>query len=213
MVFKTKKAEIEHFRKYLHESEEWIQLEGQAFNDVCGLIERHPSKDEKIGSGIDAIYVRRNPKFPSQRSFWIRRTDGSETDFSYLRCIDGCDKSSRHWFNIACRYAVTNQTIEFKRQAFIDYETIVCPMTGEQLTWQSCHVDHESPTFNELVDAFIQKRKIVLLESLYEKRTDGDCEVRFASFALAEDWRTFHAGNARLRVVSVKANLTRKRGR
>ena len=106
MVFKTKKAAIEHFRKYLHEAEEWKPLEGDAFDDVCGLIMRHPSKDEKIGSGIDAIYVRQNPMFPTQRSFWIRRTDGTETDFSYLRCIDGCDKSARHWFNAACRYAV-----------------------------------------------------------------------------------------------------------
>jgi hypothetical protein len=211
LEFKTKKAAVEHFRKYLHESDEWKPLQGKPLDDLIELIERHPSKEEKIGCGIAAVYVRRNPMFPSQRSFWIRRNDGTETDFSYLRCIDGKDKPARHWFNAACRYAVQNQILDFKRRAFLESSTVTCEITGSALTWKTCHVDHSSPRFEDLVAAFISKRGLTQFESLYEKDSDGECEVKFTSLALTDDWRAYHAGNAKLRIISVQANLKRKR--
>jgi hypothetical protein len=208
--FKTKKAAIEHFRKYLNGTQEGQPLDAAAFDDVMWLIKRHPSASEKIGCGIASIYVRRNPTFPSQRSFWIQRADGSETDFSYLRCIDGKDKSAQHWFVQACRWAVVKQILAFKQRAFAA-GCATCSVTGQLVGWSSCHVDHESPQFAALVASFVTEFDIDVESVAVSGCSDNECAPRFASPAMHNMWSEYHRKHATLRIVTAEINLKRKR--
>ena len=54
---------------------------------LLDLLELHPQRDDKIGRGIDHFEIRTNPKFVKQRSFYLVRIDGSETDFSFVKCL------------------------------------------------------------------------------------------------------------------------------
>ncbi len=207
---KTKKEAIAHFKRYLNEARCWQPLAGDALEDLLWLIARHPSASEKIGCGIAAVYVRRNPVFPSQRSFWIQRTDGSETDFSYLLCLNGKDRSSQQWFSQACRWSVTAQILEFKRRAFA-VGRVLCSVTGQPVDWHSCHVDHEAPQFSEMVDAFVREHQIDVASVEIAGHADGDCSARFASQAMDDLWSEYHRTRAALRIVTTAVNLRRKR--
>lgn len=49
------------------------------------LLLRHANYDEKKGSGIEAIVAMLSPE--GSPCFGVRRTDGSEVEFSFRRCI------------------------------------------------------------------------------------------------------------------------------
>lgn len=51
------------------------------------LKQGHDRASDKIGVGVKEIVVKPHPKFIS-KCFVIVRTDGSEEDFSYLKCVD-----------------------------------------------------------------------------------------------------------------------------
>jgi len=58
------------------------------------VLDLHPDAADKIGVGVEYFYVgmtRDGDKFnvrPDATGIWIKRTDGSEVDFSYRTCID-----------------------------------------------------------------------------------------------------------------------------
>ncbi|KAG0597885.1 hypothetical protein M758_12G027900 [Ceratodon purpureus] len=56
---------------------------------VRDLLEYHPNAEKKRGSGIDFIKIKRHHTFKDVRCFWVVRTDGTETDFSYHKCLKG----------------------------------------------------------------------------------------------------------------------------
>jgi len=63
-----------------------ISAEGQAF--VKDLLKLHDKCDEKMGQGIASIKVGRNPDYPETSCFMVKRTDDTEVDFSYLKCLN-----------------------------------------------------------------------------------------------------------------------------
>ncbi|KAK7321667.1 hypothetical protein VNO77_32524 [Canavalia gladiata] len=55
---------------------------------VDKLLVYHPHFEDKIGCGLESIMVDRHPHWYS-RCFFVVRTDGSWTDFSYKICLQG----------------------------------------------------------------------------------------------------------------------------
>ncbi|ESQ52703.1 hypothetical protein EUTSA_v10016128mg [Eutrema salsugineum] len=47
----------------------------------------HPDKDSKLGSGVDFITVDKHTTFTESRCFFVVSTDGAKQDFSYRKCI------------------------------------------------------------------------------------------------------------------------------
>ena len=62
-----------------------LSNEAQAF--VLDLLKFHASPAEKEGAGVKAVKVGCNPEFPDTSCFVIVRVDGTEADFSYIKCI------------------------------------------------------------------------------------------------------------------------------
>uniref|UniRef100_A0A0E0EPE7 Uncharacterized protein n=1 Tax=Oryza meridionalis TaxID=40149 RepID=A0A0E0EPE7_9ORYZ len=52
------------------------------------VLVHHPSSEDKIGCGVDAIMVGKHPDFRKSRCLFIVRTNGETEDFSYRKCIN-----------------------------------------------------------------------------------------------------------------------------
>lgn len=167
---------------------------------IISLLENHPSKDEKIGCGIERIEVRFNP--PKHNGFWIIRKDGTQIDFSYLVCIGGSSIKSD------CKSVARNEVVpfilEFKQDFFQDNEYNICPITGKEISFLNSHVHHSNESFDNLFNEFF---KDINLDSI--KIVDsGAINKLFADRKLAKEWCEFHNSRAKLQVVSVIANLS-----
>lgn len=121
---------------------------------LLGLLQRHPSADIKIGAGIRYFFVRQN--CVSGRitlGLWIRRTDDSAIDFSWVECLT----PSQHKTQVlnAMRTAIQDQVYAFKSQTFLRVSSVPCCLSGLSVT--ICNADvHHDPTFLELAERFVE---------------------------------------------------------
>jgi hypothetical protein len=173
---------------------------------LLSLLGFHKHCKQKIGGGVLAFTVETNPLFPSQTGFWITRLDGSRTDFSFVECISPapairCLKS-------AMRQEIAAQVIAAKNAVFDKSPRCACPISGDSLSRDNCHVDHEPPdTFDVIADRFIAAMDINP-ETIEMTGGDGVVGEEFVDRALALAWSDFHARHAKLRMVSALANLS-----
>ncbi|TXH46397.1 MAG: DUF3223 domain-containing protein [Desulfurellales bacterium] len=207
--FKTKKELQDRVRSIL-----WAYRHGDIVNmfDAPFLTElfgMHPSAVQKIGCGIAAIEVRRNPVYTNTQGFWIIRLDGSETDISYLECLTETPHHKR--FERACRVAVEPSIIKFKQQAFdAAGGKLRCPFTGDWLSFAGAHVDHIAPkTFQSMLADFVRKHGIdVESVKVNGKCVDGAIQDTLDNAGLEQSWIQYHDALADLRVVSRTGNLS-----
>ncbi|OLE14274.1 MAG: hypothetical protein AUI36_39185, partial [Cyanobacteria bacterium 13_1_40CM_2_61_4] len=169
-----------------------------------GLLRNHPRAREKIGSGVVSICVRVNPGFPENRNrgFWLTRTDGTGTDFSYLKCISPIPQE--RLFKIAARRAVAAQLDQFKTVYFQECQNegglVRCPVTGDWIARGDAQVDHEHPmTFDALLNEFIHARGIDTSRVEIAGLEDGAIGRSFSDRSLLRDWREYHQQRAHLR--------------
>lgn len=98
-------------------------------DDLIALLECYDSVivdgPSKIGGGVGSFFRRRNTgEGYSTPGFWVRRVDGSETDFSYLAAVRGVPKSNAQEFYDACRSAVGADLKAAKARHYIDCAVI-----------------------------------------------------------------------------------------
>lgn len=179
------------------------EIDGPEEKFLRSLFTRHQSAAEKIGVGIARIRVKRMLPFGTA-GFEIERLDGSRTDISYKECLT--PSKPPFWFRQACRTAVVDQIQAVKQQAFAESFEFACPVTGEVITLESCHVHHEKPwEFEAIVTAFIVERSLDLLAIQYVGG-DNVTKSSFADQTLTRDFAEFHRRRASLCVVSRTAN-------
>ena len=208
-AFRTKKDAEVFVQSILNRQPLGQELDSDDLTFVLALLELHPKAAEKVGVGVAGIAVVSEPTWGT-RHFEVVRTDGSTTDFSFMKCLYPATKL--RLFKQACRHAVADDIIEFRHRAFDaadDAGHIVCPILGVPVTRLEAHVDHEPPrTFDELVQEFIQREQIDIDEVAVTGLGDGELRKGLADSELEDRWRQFHRMNAHLRVVSAKANLS-----
>lgn len=206
-VFTTKKAVDAYMRQILHSSSVGTPLAGEDLRAVYDLLLRHPAAEQKIGVGVAAISVQTESNW-NTRHFQITRNDGSTTDFSFKKCIT--PPSNMLLFRCACRHAAAEQIIAFRNATFAEASgKVVCPFSGALLTPKTSHVDHVPPnTFENLVQQFVTENGIDVNSVVFTGRADNEMRKGFADLSLQIGWQTFHAARAKLRIVSVRANLS-----
>lgn len=200
-------TDLERCRTILYGHQIGETVKGADHDFLVELLGRHPTAAEKIGSGIARFEVRINPRF-HKFCFWLIRTDGSSTDFSFMRCLNGAP-SHRSLARSAMRAEILPQIHSFKLAGL--QTGTRCSVSGEALN-ENCHVDHHEPSFEELADRFAETEggydAIQLTPSL-----DGHVGRRLADPFLAVRWEDFHREHAHLRLVTAHINLTKKRKR
>lgn len=98
--WKTQAAALAHFKDMLACcSDNQIVEDRSDHDDLVALLERYDAvitdSPAKIGCGIDCFFRRQNVgEGYSTPGFWVRRTDGTDTDFSYIGAVKGQPKSN-----------------------------------------------------------------------------------------------------------------------
>lgn len=173
---------------------------------LLDLLAMHPEAADKLSAGVDCFEVRDNG---STTGFWIVRSDGSAIDFSFTKRL----RTPSHAEQVrgAMRAAVQDQKFTVRDAAFAAGE-VYCPVTGDLLTPQTCHVHHDGDAFVDIADAFAEG--VGGYEGIQVVPADDGIGRRLADEGLREAWHVYHRDAARLVVVSRHANLSvLKRGR
>ncbi|WP_018791465.1 DCL family protein [Salinispora arenicola] len=204
--FKTKKAAEDACRSILYGYPQGgIVTDPDHRQFLDDLLLRHHDPVGKIGCGILRYEVRQNPAYPSQTSFYLVRVDGTETDFSFIRCITPTNQ--RYSALEAMRQAIAPQVIAVVERTFAEQKTVTCALTGVPLiSRQDAHVDHAQPTFLDLATAFAEN--VGGWDMVQVASGDGVIGTQMADDQQREAWCVFHAERANLRVVSIQANLS-----
>ena len=210
-VFLTKKAAMEFFKEMLGRyNDDQIVEEGDAVL-LRALIERHPEATHKIGCGVISFYKARTDMPTS--CFWVKRRDGSVTDFSYRTCVDAKGKSLYQEFAEACREAVRKDLIAAKGTHFRRYADsdgcVACEVTGETIRIDEAHMDHMKPmTFQVIVETFLVANRLQITPNMLSRPRDAQFATTFTDSTVAERFRQYHHQIAKLRIVKAKANLS-----
>lgn len=204
--FTTQQELIERIKAILWSYEVGDMVSRDDARFLAALLHSHPYGDQKIGIGIASIEVRVNPEYPSTRGFYINRYDGTGTDFSYQKCLR--KPTHRQKVLRAMRYEIAPQIITFKRAEF-DRGDVFCPYTGDKVTWDNAHVDHESPmTFEKLAESYVE----LIIGTFEMVSIVGDGEDNSYAYRLdrqvADSWMDYHRTHAKLRILSTTANLS-----
>ena len=180
-------------------------------NFLYALVDmHHPDGDLKIGVGVARMEVRQNRTYRNNREFWIVRTDGTETDFSFMECLRPSTPLSK--FKNACRVAVALDVAAVKADFWRGRESAVCPLTGSAMTFADSHVHHAGPfDFAAIVQSFIAQDGIEVSSVQLTGIADGEIGDRFNDPELERRFVAYHNNLAQLQVVSAFGNLSTAR--
>lgn len=223
-LWATQTAALEHFKAMLHRYADNETVEDRAdHDDLVALLERYDGAiidgPSKIGAGIDSFFRRRNVGVGySTPGFWVRRIDGSETDFSYPNAVRGEPKSPQQEFYDACRDAVAADLLAAKKGHFKLHgdasARVPCDLTETLITFEDAHLDHAYPTFGQLVVSFRAANgwQHGVPAGTLTPPDDAQTITKFADPQVAERFRAFHRGAAMLRVIARSRNLAMAAG-
>lgn len=200
------KAEAElHIRLILEEHRPASgvkKLSPEASRFARDLLDLHPHKEIVIGPGIDVFYCQMVEK--NALRFLLRRTDGTVWDFSWRNCLNPPTPEKR--LTAILRTEIQDQIEDFRNCLIFPLQ---CPVSGDTITRISCHIDHQEPdTFNALVTAWLRATGYSpdSIETLHKEQYGGRASIKDRT--IAEQWRSYHRSNARLRAVLAYANLS-----
>lgn len=205
LIFRTKKAAIEHMKPILNGPPIHATLSGPDHTFLLDLLALHPDANAKIGKGVSHFTVEWNEY--SQRGFQLHRVDGTSTDFSVYKCFDG-KHNRKAQVQLALRTATMYQISRFRDHQF-SMGTVVCPLSGQVLTSDTCHVDHESPaTFDLLSQQWMLESGLDIETVTITNSADNNQGRTLTDPDQIASWQRFHLLHARLRLVSARANLS-----
>lgn len=201
-TFASKIEATRAVRDILHNTKPGTHIDGADLELLVGLIGLHERSDEKVGAGIASVSVEIIEY--GQPGFWIHRTDGTSTDFSYRKALA---KPSRHGeVRAVMRRAIADSVLNFKRQLFAHRSEVPCPVTGQMLTWDFGEVDHIVP-FNRIADEFLSVMKIEPSD-IQLHSADGQIGSRLEP-GLHAMWVDWHDRSAQYRYVHPGVNRRR----
>ncbi|KAH7655300.1 DNA-directed RNA polymerase protein [Dioscorea alata] len=80
---------MQRIRKILHDSSDGGRLSADDQKFVVeNVFEHHPEKHAKVTDEIDYMMVDKHKNFQDSRCLYVVSSDGSSTDFSYLKCME-----------------------------------------------------------------------------------------------------------------------------
>jgi hypothetical protein len=208
--FTTRRELVQAVQAILYGTSPGTALAGADLVLMRALLECHPRAAKKIGAGVSQIIIDVNSEWKGCPMFVVVRTDGTRTEFSYVKCLQARRPDAD--FQAACRSAVVEDILDVKQAQFLQNadaaRRVICPLTGRRVGWDEVHVDHAPPwPFRRIVEAFVAQERLDPSTVAIDGLADGECVKRFADAALAGRFRRFHAAHAHLRIVEASAHL------
>jgi Protein of unknown function (DUF3223) len=213
----TQAAALDHFRQLMARYADGEMIDDTSdYADLLALLVRYDATvtdgPSKIGVGVRAFERRRNDyNGYASSGFWVRRVDGSETDFSFVQAVRGRPRQQGREFYEACRVAVAEDLRIAKRTFFDTYEDafgrVACELSSQLIAFNEAQIDHADPTFRQLVDTFRAARgwRCAIPPGVLTAPADKQTETRFVDPNIANAFREFHKV-ALLRVVAAEVN-------
>ena len=196
----------QYFRNILDSVDDYVPLEGDAFRDVAALLQYHENAEQKIGSGIESLYVAPAPEHGT-RCFQILRSDGTPDHFGYRKAIQGRTKP-RVRFMQAARETVQQDVDGYKISHFRNNADqsgmALIPGYEEPYSIWAVQTDHADPTFRAIVDEFIAREGIDPATVEYDHI--GRFGTAFQDPALAARFRDYHRSRAEYKLLPAPDN-------
>jgi len=206
MAFDTNAAFKVYVQGILADLPQGVVIEEPQHSFLCQLVRRHSEAADKIGLGIKHFKVLTNTNYGGKnRCFYLFRTDGTHTDFSYQKCI----ATPTPWqeYLDALRSTIMDQLVAEREKAFGAGEEILCPIKKIMVTRSVTYIDHTIPdTFAALVERFNDEEWIHEETPPQTGGGDHSCGRRLVDKGLEERWKYYHKVNAKLRVISKEAH-------
>lgn len=183
------------------------------------VLDRHPDRDVKIGTGVDYFFIGRTRDDVHRRfnvgvdaiGFWIQRVDGTKVDFSYLTAIRNNTPKSNAKESL--RIAVTDQRLNYRASRFAAVTPAISDISGILIpTIDQAQVIYLDPTWAQLTFRF------AVLEGGWDNlATDsGNGAVQIGSRlvdpAVEARWVVFHERHAKLGIATASEAAQRSRG-
>ncbi len=161
---------------------------------LMAMVETHPWRNNMLRGGVDHFEVFSHKVFKRQLFWKLVRLDGSSVSIGLTRFFStrNDDKAAR--FRERARIAIKPQLDRFRRDCFLDRDTVICPLSGREFGIAQSHVDHVVPFEDMVVE--------------WEAITEEDYSPK--SLKAFVEW---HRQHALLRCTDATANLMRGRGR
>jgi len=170
------------------------------------LVSMHPRAEEKTKGEISHFSI--GPDGYGHRCFYLHRTDGTKTDFSFHKCLKG-EKGDDLVLG-AMRTAIVDQIRAFRDAQLKAGNIVRCPFHEEIiLDFDNSHVDHKPPrTFYVLVHEWLESVGISLSEVKISESSDNQTFREMTDSVQLNSWRDFHRSNSQLRLTSRLGNLS-----
>lgn len=183
----TKKQLKERCKKILNSYNLCEYINKEDFDFMISIIEEHPNRSQKVGSGIKNIFISMTQY--KTRGFCIERIDGTITDFSYISCVDPKNKLDE--IKIACRYAIKNDIMNIKNGS-------------------SKEAHHSGISFHKIVNMWLEGKNTEEIELLGHE--DNSTHLYFKNADLASDFVEFHNKKAKIELLDKNVHRHLKKG-
>lgn len=163
------------------------------------LVQRHPKREHKIGPGVSSVRIEADVY--GRNGFVLVRVDGSITRVGVQPIATRKSRSVAEKCEKACRRAVSEPIIAFAAKHADD----PCALCGAP----SAHVDHASPQFVEIFNAWAADGLALLTEQHFEQDETAGVAEQFRDAVIADAFRAYHDSVATLRMLCAACNLSR----
>lgn len=209
-----------HFQEILYRREgegEGPITEPADHDDLVALLERYDALildgPPKSAPSIDHFFRRinrgiRNGVHFATLGFWVRRTDGTSTEFSFIDAVRGRPKEAAREVYDACRNAIAEDMRLAKDDHFALHADpegcLACEFSDRLLTRDEARLNYAAPTFIEIVTAFRAANgwQEMPPEGTVTASADQQTTAQFVDPGVAEAFTRFHHERANLRIVA-----------
>lgn len=213
--FKNKTTLTNYCKFILNNADNKSILEGDWLDVMKDVVVMHERFEEKTKNLDYTVGVRTCSVNPRNRQFYILRSDGTDTDFSYYKAIGSSSKVGR--IKTALRESVREQMIDFKDAYFKENEDskgyVVCSETNLKMKRKDSHMDHYPKQFDEILQEWVTDNNVNSDELEIYPAGDNTNAWIFKDQSLLESFVNFHESVAEYRMVLNKVNLQRKRSK
>jgi hypothetical protein len=214
-IFKSK-TELQKYCTLILKNEKLNKsLDGNSFEVINDVLKLHHNYSEKVGIGNYKIGIRECFINKRNRQFYIIRGNGTNTDFSFYKCISRPSKLTS--IKSSLRESIKDQVIKYKEQLFIDNQddnnNIICQETFSYIKRSNSHLDHYPLHFDTIVYNWLKSININLSDIELLPMQDNKAAHFLKNYNLKKNFYDYHKQNAKYRIVLDKVNLKREKSK
>lgn len=213
--YSSKKVLIQACKDVLYGNKIGTALTGSDFDLINNVLKLHHDYDNKVGSSSYDIIVGHCQVNAKNNMFYINRSDGTSTDFSFYKCILPQSKVTK--VKRSLKDTIRLQMMGYKGTYFEDHGDaggiLKFCVSGESVCMSNSHLDHYPKQFDEIVYDWFIINKLNVEDIELVPAGDWATAATLKDTKLEKSFRLYHKKVAKYRVVTSNVNLTRGRAK